>query len=66
MAAYFKGGQRHVLGVTEAIKTLSLVFRLMGAFLIAGYVRVLVPEEVVREWPGRRIRAQRGISRLFS
>ena len=50
VAAYFKGGQRHVLGVTEAIKTLSLVFpTLMGAFLIAGYVRVLVPEGVVRE-----------------
>jgi len=25
----------------------------MGAFLIAGYVRVLVPEDVVREWPGK-------------
>ena len=52
-AAYLKGGQRHILGVTEAIKTLLLVLpTLIGAFLIAGYVRVLVPEDVVREWLG--------------
>jgi uncharacterized protein len=29
-----------------------VVYALMGAFLIAGYVRVLVPEDVVREWLG--------------
>ena len=52
-AAYLKGGQRHILGVTEAIKMLLLVLpTLIGAFLIAGYVRVLVPEDVVREWLG--------------
>ena len=40
-------------GVTEAIKTLLLVLpTLIGAFLIAGYVRVLVPEDVMREWLG--------------
>ena len=53
-AAYLKGGERHILGVTEAIKTLLLVLpTLIGAFLIAGYVRVLVPEDVVREWLGK-------------
>ncbi len=25
---------------------------LIGAFLIAGYIRVLMPEDVVREWLG--------------
>jgi uncharacterized protein len=53
VAAYFKGEQRHILGVTEASKTLLLVLpTLIGAFLIAGYVRVLVPEGLVREWLG--------------
>ncbi|HSE90791.1 MAG TPA: permease [Candidatus Binatia bacterium] len=54
VAAYLKGEQRHILGITEASKTLLLVLpTLLGAFLIAGYVRVLVPEDVVREWLGK-------------
>jgi uncharacterized membrane protein YraQ (UPF0718 family) len=54
VVAYLKGEERHILGITEAMKTFLVVFpTLIGAFLIAGYVRVLVPEEVVREWLGR-------------
>jgi uncharacterized protein len=54
VAAYFKGEQRHILGITEASKTLLLVLpTLIGAFLIAGYVRVLLPEDVTREWLGK-------------
>jgi len=53
LVAYLKGGERHILGITEAVKTLVLVLpTLIGAFVIAGYVRVLVPEELVREWLG--------------
>ena len=53
VAAYLKGGERHIAGVIEAIKTILLVLpTLIGAFLIAGYIRVLMPEEVVREWLG--------------
>jgi uncharacterized membrane protein YraQ (UPF0718 family) len=52
-AAYLKGDQRHVLGITEAAKTLLHVLpTLIGAFLIAGYVRVLLPDDMVREWLG--------------
>jgi uncharacterized membrane protein YraQ (UPF0718 family) len=52
-AAYLQGEQRHILGITEAGKTLLHVLpTLIGAFLIAGYVRVLVPEAIVREWLG--------------
>jgi len=41
------------LGVIEAIKMILLVLpTLIGAFLIAGYIRVLMPEDVVREWLG--------------
>jgi uncharacterized membrane protein YraQ (UPF0718 family) len=53
LAAYLKGGQRHILGITEALKTLLPVLpTLIGAYLIAGYVRVLTPEDVVRAWLG--------------
>ena len=55
VTAYIKGEQRHILGITEASKTLLLVLpTLIGAFLIAGYVRVLLPENVVREWLGEQ------------
>jgi uncharacterized membrane protein YraQ (UPF0718 family) len=53
VVAYLKGEQRHILGITEASRTLlHVVPTLIGAFLIAGYVRVLLPENVVREWLG--------------
>jgi len=53
LAAYFKGGQRHFLGVTEASKILLPVLpTLIGALLIAGYIRVLVPEDAVQQWLG--------------
>ena len=53
VAAYLKGENRHILGITEAIKTLLPVLpTLVGAYLIAGYVRVLLPESVIREWLG--------------
>src|SRR5262249_1980788 len=53
VAAYLKGEERHILGVIEAIKTILLVLpTLIGAFLIAGYMRVLMPEDVVGEWLG--------------
>ena len=65
VAAYFKGEQRHITGDPEASKTLLLVPTLIGAFLIAGYVRVLVPEDVMRSGLGR-VRPQRDISWLYS
>jgi uncharacterized protein len=53
VVAYLQGEQRHILGITEATKTLLLVLpTLIGALLIAGYVRVLVPEDLVRQWLG--------------
>ena len=56
VTAYFKGEQRHILGITEASKTLLLVLpTLIGAFLIASYVRVLVPEDVMGEWLGEKL-----------
>lgn len=53
LAAYSKGEQRHILGITEASKILLPVLpTLIGALLIAGYVRVLVPEDAVQRWLG--------------
>jgi len=54
VVAYFKGDQRHILGITEAGKTLWQVLpTLIGAFLVAAYVRVLIPEDTVRQWLGQ-------------
>jgi uncharacterized membrane protein YraQ (UPF0718 family) len=51
VAAYLRGENRHILGITEAIKTLLAVLpTLIGA--LAGYVRILLPEHGVREWLG--------------
>ena len=53
LIAYSKGGNRHIAGVTVATQTfLSVLPTLLGAVLIAGYVRVLIPENVIQEWLG--------------
>jgi uncharacterized membrane protein YraQ (UPF0718 family) len=53
VVAYLKGENRHISGITEGTKTLLTVLpTLLGAFLIAGYVRVLLPESVIRGWLG--------------
>lgn len=52
--AYFLGENRHIAGIAAAGKmALPVLPALLCAFLIAGYLRVLVPEAVVREWLGR-------------
>lgn len=52
--AYFLGGNRHIAGITTGAKmALPILPALLCAFLIAGYLRVLVPESLVREWLGR-------------
>jgi hypothetical protein len=67
VAAYLRGENRHILGITEAIKTLLPVLpTLIGAYLIAGYVRVLLPESVIREWLGEESGFKGGISWVFS
>jgi uncharacterized membrane protein YraQ (UPF0718 family) len=53
VAAYLQGGNRYVLGLSEGMKMLSVSLPpLLGALLIAGYIRVLLPESVIRAWLG--------------
>lgn len=53
VSAYLQGGNRHVLGVSEGVKMLLVTLpTLVGALLIAGYIRVLLPESVIRAWLG--------------
>ena len=52
--AYLQGGNRHIAGITTGAKmVLPILPALLCAFLIAGYLRVLVPEAMVREWLGK-------------
>jgi uncharacterized membrane protein YraQ (UPF0718 family) len=54
IAAYSQGGNRHVLGVTTGMRMLLVSLpTLLGALLIAGYIKVLVPESFIRAWLGQ-------------
>ena len=51
VTAYLQGGNRHIAGLTEGIKMLlSVLPALLCAFLISGYIQVLLPETVIQEW----------------
>lgn len=54
LIAYLQGGNRHIAGITQGAKmVLPVLPMLLCAFLIAGYLRVLLPESVVQGWLGR-------------
>jgi len=53
LTAYFLGGNRHVTGFTTSVKMMLPVLpALLCAFLIAGYMRVLLPPIVIQQWLG--------------
>jgi uncharacterized membrane protein YraQ (UPF0718 family) len=50
---YFQGEDRHILGIREGVRMLLVsLLPLLGALLVAGYIRVLLPESVIRAWLG--------------
>ena len=52
--AYFQGGNRLGAGLSTTTKMLVPVLpALLCAFLIAGYMRVLLPETVIAAWLGK-------------
>jgi uncharacterized membrane protein YraQ (UPF0718 family) len=54
LTAYLQGGNRHITGITEGAKMiLPILPMFLCAFLIAGYLRVLLPESVVQGWLGK-------------
>lgn len=53
VTAYFQGGNRHVSGAMESGRMLlSVLPTMLCAFLVAGYMRVLLPASVVQGWLG--------------
>ena len=50
---YQKGGGEHILGLKTAGNLLiQIVPLLIGAFLVAGMVQVLIPHELISKWVG--------------
>ncbi len=60
--AYRKGGRAHVKGLTAGgIMLLQLIPLMLFAFIIAGTIPLLVPEELISEWVG----AESGLRGIF-
>ena len=52
--AYIQGGNRHIAGLTTGTKMMLPVLpALLCAFIIAGYMRVLIPPVAIKEWLGQ-------------
>ncbi len=52
--AYSKGGTLYLEGIKAGGKMVSSVFLLLiAAFIIAGYVQVLIPREFINTWLGQ-------------
>ena len=51
--AYSKGEGQHIIGMRSAFKmTIQILPMLIFAFIIAGMIQVLLPQEVVSKWVG--------------
>ena len=51
--AYNRGGGQHIVGLKVASKmTIQILPMLIFAFLIAGMVQVLIPQETIAKWIG--------------
>jgi uncharacterized membrane protein YraQ (UPF0718 family) len=62
IAGYYKGEGQHIAGLKTAMNmTLSILPLLACAFIIAGMVQVLLPEEMVSKWVG----AESGMRGIF-
>ncbi|MFC2133531.1 permease [Bacteroidota bacterium] len=50
---YFKGEEQHTVGLKSALNmTIEVLPLLIFAFIIAGMVQVLIPQEVISKWIG--------------
>ena len=51
--AYSKGGNQHITGLQSALKmTYQILPMLIFAFVIAGLIQVLLPQQLVARWVG--------------
>lgn len=59
---YYKGQDQHIAGIRSALKmTLEILPLLIFAFLVAGMVQVLLPQQLISKWVG----AESGIRGIF-
>ena len=50
---YFKGEEQHTVGLKSALNmTIEVLPLLIFAFIVAGMVQVLIPQEVISKWIG--------------
>jgi uncharacterized membrane protein YraQ (UPF0718 family) len=53
LIGYFRGEGEHILGMKAAVNmTIEIFPLLVAAFLIAGMVQVLIPQELISKWVG--------------
>jgi uncharacterized membrane protein YraQ (UPF0718 family) len=51
---YYKGGGEHVLGLKSAMNmTIQILPLVIFAFIVAGMIQTLVPQEFISKWIGR-------------
>lgn len=50
---YFKGEEEHIVGLRSAMNmTIEVLPLLLFAFIVAGMVQVLIPQEAIAKWIG--------------
>jgi uncharacterized membrane protein YraQ (UPF0718 family) len=53
VVAYFMGNNLHILGLKKSVEMVVQIFPLLiAAFIIAGMVQVLIPQEFIVKWLG--------------
>jgi len=51
---YYRGGGEHVLGLKSAMNmTVQILPLVIFAFIVAGMIQILVPQELLSRWIGR-------------
>ena len=53
LLAYYKGEGQHIIGMKSALRmTVQILPLLVFAFIVAGMVQVLVPQQLLSKWVG--------------
>jgi uncharacterized membrane protein YraQ (UPF0718 family) len=53
MIGYFRGASEHILGLKAGLNMTIQIFPLLiAAFIIAGMIQVLLPQELISKWVG--------------
>jgi uncharacterized membrane protein YraQ (UPF0718 family) len=53
LIGYYRGEGQHIIGMKSALRmTVQILPLLIFAFIVAGMVQVLVPQEILSEWVG--------------